>query len=307
MSQDVEALVKQGIKAYKANNKEEARQFWEQATELDQFNETAWLWLSEVVETLEDKRTCLENVLFINPENKSALKGLEILEKNANPPESAPPARPDTPAPVTATSSASSNFVPDEPTAEQYDAWLDSLNLSAEEEEAQQAAAAKNAPFSANVFDESSFGDDDDDIFADPFGDPPAAAAYAAPAANDDLDSLRDVDNSFADSGPFAMDAEDDFENFAETGQISRSTYQAPTRQPSASSSVFMGDDDEDVIDDVDEPDPGEYFRDIPRSIKATRLPGTDQGPPRLLMMTTILLVVLNVGAGIMLAMRLLG
>lgn len=80
MSANVEAMVKEGIRAFKANKKEEARALWEKATELDQYNEQAWLWLSAVVETDDDKRTCLENVLFINPNNANAKKGLEMID-----------------------------------------------------------------------------------------------------------------------------------------------------------------------------------------------------------------------------------
>ncbi len=45
----------------------------------DERNELAWLWLSGVVKTTEDRRICLENVLAINPENTTARWGLEKL------------------------------------------------------------------------------------------------------------------------------------------------------------------------------------------------------------------------------------
>ncbi len=42
-------------------------------------NESAWLWLSAVVEDVDDKRLCLENVLVLNPENRAARRGLARL------------------------------------------------------------------------------------------------------------------------------------------------------------------------------------------------------------------------------------
>jgi hypothetical protein len=39
------------------------------------------LWLSGVVDTNEDKRICLENVLVLNPGSLAAKRGLEKLGK----------------------------------------------------------------------------------------------------------------------------------------------------------------------------------------------------------------------------------
>jgi hypothetical protein len=44
-------------------------------------NETAWVWLSYVVDTFEDRQICLENVLTINPNNKYAQRGLNQLRE----------------------------------------------------------------------------------------------------------------------------------------------------------------------------------------------------------------------------------
>jgi tetratricopeptide (TPR) repeat protein len=78
-------LVRQGIAAAKAGQKDEAQQMLLQAVELDELNEQAWLWLSGLVETQEEKRICLENVLAINPDNKHAQAGLQWLQRNAPP------------------------------------------------------------------------------------------------------------------------------------------------------------------------------------------------------------------------------
>jgi hypothetical protein len=67
-----QALVKQGRKA-------DARPVLERIVREDDQNEQAWLWLSAVVDTLDDQRICLENVLMLNPTNVKAQKGLETI------------------------------------------------------------------------------------------------------------------------------------------------------------------------------------------------------------------------------------
>src|SRR5690242_14876038 len=79
MSANVDAMVNEGVNAFKAGRKEEARTLLLKATELDQYNEQAWLWLSGLMDTPDDQRTCLENVLAINPNNERAKQGLSYL------------------------------------------------------------------------------------------------------------------------------------------------------------------------------------------------------------------------------------
>jgi tetratricopeptide (TPR) repeat protein len=76
----VDDLLKQGIAAARAGRKDEARQKLMRVVELDEENEQAWLWLSGVVESNDDRRVCLENVLTINPANAAAHKGLRLLD-----------------------------------------------------------------------------------------------------------------------------------------------------------------------------------------------------------------------------------
>lgn len=82
----VTELLQRGIAAAKAGRTQEARQALLRATELDERNEQAWLWLSGVVESFEDRRICLENVLAINPDNGYAQSGLRWLDQQAPPP-----------------------------------------------------------------------------------------------------------------------------------------------------------------------------------------------------------------------------
>ena len=71
-----------GIKALKAGEREQARALLMQVIERDEQNEQAWLWLSGAVTSKEERRTCLENVLSINPKNQLARKGLLKLGVN---------------------------------------------------------------------------------------------------------------------------------------------------------------------------------------------------------------------------------
>ena len=84
-SPEVNELLQRGIAAAKAGQKQEARQVLLRVTELDEANEQAWLWLSAAVESIEERRVCLENVLAINPHNRHAQSGLSWLDQQASP------------------------------------------------------------------------------------------------------------------------------------------------------------------------------------------------------------------------------
>lgn len=82
---DVANLLQQGIATAKAGNKAEARTLLMKVIEIDERNEQGWLWLAGVVEAPDDMRTCLENVLALNPDNKQARKGLAWLDQRHGP------------------------------------------------------------------------------------------------------------------------------------------------------------------------------------------------------------------------------
>jgi hypothetical protein len=77
---DVQSLLRKGMEAAREGNKAEARRYFEQVTELDDKNEKGWFWLASVVETDEERRVCLANVLFINPNNERAKQAMDKLE-----------------------------------------------------------------------------------------------------------------------------------------------------------------------------------------------------------------------------------
>jgi len=97
---DVQALIEQGKAAIKAGNKAQAKTVLTQAVDQDEGNEQAWLWLSACVDSVEEQRICLENVLAINPANEKARKGLVAISQQASKPT--PPAAPPPPAKPTA-------------------------------------------------------------------------------------------------------------------------------------------------------------------------------------------------------------
>lgn len=82
MSQnDIAELLRRGIEAAREGRKAEARSLFEQVTDLDENNEKAWFWLASVVETDEERRICLSNVVHINPSNERAKRALTQIEE----------------------------------------------------------------------------------------------------------------------------------------------------------------------------------------------------------------------------------
>jgi tetratricopeptide (TPR) repeat protein len=73
--------LEEGIAAARSGDLELARSLLTNLLLEDETNERAWLWLSGVVETLEERQECLENALAINPANQLARRGLARLER----------------------------------------------------------------------------------------------------------------------------------------------------------------------------------------------------------------------------------
>jgi hypothetical protein len=78
--QDVQRLLREGIEKARAGDKTAARELFEQVVELDENNERGWYWLASVVDTDEERRVCLSNVMVINPNNEKARKLMEKLQ-----------------------------------------------------------------------------------------------------------------------------------------------------------------------------------------------------------------------------------
>jgi tetratricopeptide (TPR) repeat protein len=68
-----------GILATRAGDKEQARTHFIRALKHDPRNETAWLWLSHVMPTIEQSLRCVEHLLEINPHHAKALEARDVL------------------------------------------------------------------------------------------------------------------------------------------------------------------------------------------------------------------------------------
>jgi len=78
-------LLDEAIASAKGGDRIKAKDKLTRYLRYDQKNEHAWLWMSSVVESDRERIFCLTNVLKLNPNNKSAKRGLALL--GALPPE----------------------------------------------------------------------------------------------------------------------------------------------------------------------------------------------------------------------------
>ncbi|MBN2472471.1 MAG: hypothetical protein JXN59_17220 [Anaerolineae bacterium] len=284
MAINIEGLIREGVSALKAGRKDEAFRLLTRATELDERNADAWLWLSAVVDNLENQQICLENVLAIDPNNSRALQGLNMIQKKlesrahpvldddefeapqaAPPPSSAvPPAtspfdlnapvqseeRYTPPSPKPAGGYHGSGQAVDLPSGSEYDAWVNNLKLGAADEEL------------ASPFEQ------DDDFGYDEFEEPasqPHFDPFAMPAANalafdDEPDALSELEQFDDDDETLFDDA--DFEGASPFG-------------------MFEDGGEEDY---QDEQQLVGYLSYLPADIKPTYLPGQQPLYPRRLL-----------------------
>lgn len=82
---EIAPLLQKGVAAARAGRSQEAKQLLQQVIKTDPHNEMAWLWLSGLMATQEQKRACLEKVLQANPENVYARAGLTRLQGTVTP------------------------------------------------------------------------------------------------------------------------------------------------------------------------------------------------------------------------------
>lgn len=75
------ALLRQAIQLARDGRRAEARDIFLRIVEEDPRHELAWMWLSGLVDSLEDRIIACENVLTINPSNGKALAYLEKLKR----------------------------------------------------------------------------------------------------------------------------------------------------------------------------------------------------------------------------------
>jgi tetratricopeptide (TPR) repeat protein len=91
-SPTVQERLREGIAAAKAGQRQRARDLLMGVVEEDEENLAAWLWLSGVVDSLDDREVCLENVLELDPGNEAARKGLAwVRQQKGTQPGAQPP------------------------------------------------------------------------------------------------------------------------------------------------------------------------------------------------------------------------
>ncbi len=76
-------LFKEGKDAARAGENERAHDLFRRAIEIDPYHKQVWLWLASVVEDDDDRRVCFENVLELDPDNPTARRQLNKLERRA--------------------------------------------------------------------------------------------------------------------------------------------------------------------------------------------------------------------------------
>ncbi|MCI0709128.1 MAG: hypothetical protein L0154_03100 [Chloroflexi bacterium] len=81
MVNDSQKALKDAAKAYQGGDRRKAQEILLDLVSRDETNEKAWLLLSAVVDTLEDREVALENVITLNPGNEKARKGLELVRQ----------------------------------------------------------------------------------------------------------------------------------------------------------------------------------------------------------------------------------
>ena len=79
MSQDVQALFREGVAEARLGNRKAARELFEKVVALDPKHEKGWLWLASVAGSDEDQKQYLQRVLELNPNNERAQRALEKL------------------------------------------------------------------------------------------------------------------------------------------------------------------------------------------------------------------------------------
>ena len=160
-----QALLQQAIDAIRHGDKAGGQRLLAQVLRADPRSETAWLWMSQIVETDAQRLDCLRRILAINPNNAAARRGVEMLE--ARPGAASSPAPPHSEAPPAPTRLAprSAPIQPEPP----LEPALPTLPL-VETSRAAEAMPAEAAPVEAAPFE------------APPPAEQPPAAKAAKPA-----------------------------------------------------------------------------------------------------------------------------
>lgn len=341
MGANVEGMVRAAVEAIRAGKKLDARTLLERALELDEYNEQAWMWLSGVVDSQEEQRTCLENVLTINPNNDKARAGLKALGFNPPPAPSASaspafgsaPAFPTTPAfnldsaddlfadvdfnapkakaappandpfeDVIATSSSSSEYKGPQLSTDDYDDWMAGLNIG---------KSKGNAPAPPPTTTSNLFGDDDLFGISTPTTSTSSSIGGTAlfgddPFGEDPFADIAQTPPAFAEDDAPYNPVSTPSKSFM---QEPKDSFDAVISKPADVNYEALF--DEDLLNDADsvgtnsETAEEDFFSLIPSEIATGRLPGTDESYPRGLLIGLGVAVLMNLGAFALLVSRL--
>lgn len=93
---DLQQKLRMGIDAARRGDKAAAQVLLRQVVAADPQNELGWMWLASAVDSLDERRKCLENALRLNPNNTRAREALRRLQPagTAQTREAAPRPRP---------------------------------------------------------------------------------------------------------------------------------------------------------------------------------------------------------------------
>lgn len=259
----VEELVAQAKLAYRSGRTGEARDLLRSAIQRDPQHEDAWLWLSGMVETLEEQRYCLRKVLALNPAHGRARQGLATVERRlAGAAGQAAGVRRDPDAPATSVewSRADRPAVYGSgkqvtlPSGREYDAWVNALHLSGDTWSAQE----QSAPFVAD--EPGPFGDTALMVDTGPFveealpGWPDAHSGGLDDAWNNLGRGTRYAAPDPASTGRGGRFAEDDLaDEWPDLTALPRRPAEQP---PSAPRHEFSFDEADESVSDGGEPSP---------------------------------------------------
>jgi len=190
MTANVDGMVRAAINAFNNGNKAEARALLERAVENDEYNADAWLWLAAVVDTDDEKRTCLENVLVIDPDNARAKAGLAELDTSSSGFGATSSPAFDESDDIIATSSASSGYSGPQVSNDEYDDWMSGLNIG------QSSTPAPSTPAGGDAFGDAFGSDAFSSGGGDAFGDAFGSDAFSSGGSDDAFGS-----DAFSSSG----------------------------------------------------------------------------------------------------------
>lgn len=72
--------MREGRIALNSRDRGLAHELWREAAMVDPYNERVWLALLEVIDSPEDRRVCLQNIVEINPMNTQARRMLRAYD-----------------------------------------------------------------------------------------------------------------------------------------------------------------------------------------------------------------------------------